>query len=34
VVPLGLGGPLVEVDTEQLRAPDGAIASVRTALGR
>jgi hypothetical protein len=33
VVPLGLGGPLVEVDTEQPRAPDGAVASVRTALG-
>src|SRR5215469_12784623 len=33
VVPLGLGGPLVDVDTEQPRAPDGAIASVRTALG-
>ena len=33
VVPLGLGGPLVEVDTEQPRVPAGAIASVRTALG-
>jgi predicted kinase len=33
VVPLGLGGPLVEVDTEQPRAPAGAIVSVRTVLG-
>ena len=33
VAPLGLGGPLVEVDTEPPRAPDRAIASVRTALG-
>jgi len=34
VVPLGLGGTLVQVDTERPRASDGAIASVRTALGR
>jgi predicted kinase len=32
VVPLGLGGPLVAVDTERPRAPDGAIASVRTVV--
>ena len=34
VIPLGLGAPLVEVDTQQPRAPDRAIASARTALGR
>ena len=34
VIPLGLGASLVEVDTQQPRAPDRAIASARTALGR
>ena len=33
VVPLGLGGPLVEVNTEQPGSADRAIASARTALG-
>jgi predicted kinase len=33
VVPLNLGGPLIDADTSQPDAPDAAVAAVREALG-